>query len=388
MSRFLPGNRVDLLRNGDEFFPALKAAIDSACHDIQLETYIFRIDDTTRPLAEALVEAARRGVEVRILVDGFGSRTFPADWVALLTEAGAHFHFYRKFRFTWLPRRNRLRRLHRKLAVIDGRIGFVGGINLHDDRDNAEPGYAARYDYAVRVEGPVLAPLCATTRGLWRHLALLRGEVWPVIELSRPATARVGVMDARLVVRDNVKHRLSIENEYLREIRAARQDILIANAYFLPGLRLRRAILAAARRGVRVELLLQGRPDHPVMQWATRRLYQQFLDAGVQIHEYRAGYMHAKVAVVDTLWSTVGSSNIDPFSLGLAREANLVVRNYAFARELQASIVRRIRRDSLPIGHDMLRKARWWHRGWATLCYGFSRFAINIAGLGEYYGKE
>lgn len=388
MSRFLPGNRVDLLRNGEEFFPALKAAIDSARHDVQLETYIFRIDDTTLPLAGALLAAARRGVEVRILVDGFGSRAFPEDWVERLTGAGAHFHFYRKFRFSWLPRRNRLRRLHRKLAVIDGRIGFVGGINLHDDRDNAEPGFAARYDYAVRVEGPVLAPLCATTRGLWRYLARLRGEVWPVAELSRPGVARAGMMDAKLVVRDNVRHRLSIENEYLREIRAAQQSIVIANAYFLPGLRLRRAILAAAGRGVRVDLLLQGRPDHPVMQWATRRLYRQFLDAGVRIHEYRAGYMHAKVAVVDTRWATVGSSNIDPFSLGLAREANLVVRNYVFARELQASIVRRLRRDSQPICHDMLSRARWWQHGWAAVCYAFSRFAINIAGLGEYYGKE
>ena len=388
MRHFVAGNRVTLLTTGAEFFPALLADIQTARQEILLETYIFRIDVSTEPIALALIAAAERGVSVRILVDGFGSRDFPADWIERLRAAGVDFRFFRLARHWIIPRRNRLRRLHRKLAVIDGRQAYAGGINLHDDCDNALPGYAPRYDYAVRIEGPLVDAVSLTMRKLWRQLAALHGDGWPVLAGPRSNPRPVGVMAARLVVRDNLRHRLSIENEYLRQCHLARHEILIDNAYFLPGIRLRRDMIQAVERGVRVRLLLQGRPDHPVMQWATRSLYGQFLRAGIEIHEYRAGHMHAKVAVVDTRWATVGSSNIDPFSLGLAREANVVVDHYPFARELQSSILKRLREDSLRILPQMVVRARWWEKWIAWTCYGIARFAINLAGLGEYYSKE
>ncbi len=389
MARFISGNHVQLLRDGGEFFPALISAVEAARHEIHIETYIFRIDATTLPLVEGLLAAAARGVAVCVLLDGFGSRDFPPEWRRRFAEGGVELMFFRADIAPWPPRRNRLRRMHRKVAVVDARVAFIGGINLHDDCDDAKPGFAPRYDYAVRVEGPVLVPIYQSVHKLWLHLGWLARIAFerPAVRL-RPATTEAGRFEARFVVRDNLRNRQAIELEYLRQIQAARREIIIANAYFLPGLRLRRAIRQAAVRGVRVVLLLQGRPDFPVLQWATRMLYRKYLEAGVEIFEYRAGYMHAKVAVVDTLWATVGSSNIDPFSLGLAREANLVVKDYAFARELKSSIDRRIRGDSMRIELKSLARATRWQKLWAWMCYGLARFGINIAGLGEYYGKE
>ena len=227
----------------------------------------------------------------------------------------------------WQFRSHRLRRLHRKLCHVDGRVAFVGGINVIDDMNT--PGHKPpRVDFAVRVRGPAArvdraddaAPVGA---GRARAVRAQRRAA-----VSRhPPVQRVGTQTAKFVIRDNLRYRRDIERAYLAAIRTAKREILIANAYFFPGVRFRRALIAAAARGVEVTLLLQARVEYRLLHYASRALYGQLLASGVAIEEYHRSFLHAKVAVIDDRWATVGSSNIDPYSLLMAREANVFVRD-------------------------------------------------------------
>jgi cardiolipin synthase len=349
---YVPGNRLTLLRNGEEYFPALVAAIDAAAREVFLETYIFADDETGSLVADALARAAARGVAVRLLLDGFGARDFAPRFRRMLVEAGAQVLFFRPDIRPWPIRRRpvRLRRMHRKLASIDGRVAFVGGINIIDDYDT--PGHKPpRYDYAVRIEGPLVAQVRAEAARLWMRVSWATlGRRWPGWQMFErldpdppPAAAQADGQLAALVVRDNLRHRHDIELAYLEEIATARSDILIACAYFFPGRRFRQALAAAAARGVRVSLLLQGRVEYALLHYASRALYGRLLGAGIRIYEYHKSFLHAKVAVFDDAVACVGSSNIDPFSLLLAREANVFVRDRRFAQELRASLEQAMR---------------------------------------------
>jgi len=336
--RLRDGNRLDLLRNGEEYFPALEREIDAAAHEIHLETYIFEADATGNRIAEALMRAARRGVDVRLMVDGFGSRQFSQKLQPRLQEAGVQALVFRPERSLFKFRRTRLRRLHRKLAVIDGTVGFCGGINIVDDIDSAASNHP-RFDYAVRVQGPLVIDMQFAVRAAWKRATWIQGRRNQVASVGpRPKEMHAGDLRAAFLIRDNFRHRHDIERAYLAAIRSAKSEIMIANAYFLPGKRFRRALRAAAARGVPVTLLLQGRVEYFLVHYATRALYRQLIEAGIEIHEYGRSFLHAKVAVVDGHWATVGSSNIDPVSLLLAREANVVVEDEAFARELRDSL--------------------------------------------------
>jgi cardiolipin synthase len=379
---FLPGNRVELLEAGAAYFPALLAAIEAAACEIHLETYIFADDATGRAVAAALAAAARRDVAVRVLVDGFGAREFSSGLGRMIAAAGGAVEVYRPEAARLRLRRNRLRRLHRKLAVIDGRIAFVGGINVIDDTDT--PRLGPRFDYAVRVEGPLLAPVGASVLHLWRLVGWARLRRRPPTPSPTPcaSAAPAGTTAAAFVTRDNLRHRRDIEEAYLETIAAARDDILIASAYFLPGRRFRRALLDAAARGCRVTVLLQGQVEYALLHYATQALYGQLLDNGVRIHEYRAGFLHAKVAAVDADWATVGSSNIDPFSLLLAREANVVVKDAAFAARLRESLARAIARDAVEVTHADHRRSGWLARALRWTAYGLVRVMLGITRYG------
>ncbi len=350
--RFRDGNRIDLLRNGEQYFPALEREIDAAAHEIYLESYIFAADATGELITDALVRAARRGVAIHLLVDGFGSRLFARYLQPRLLEAGVQSLIFRPELSLLKFRRRRLRRLHRKLAVMDGRVGFCGGINIIDDVDSEGP-ENPRFDYAVRVQGPLLADMHASVRAVWQRTAWthMRRRWAPVIG-PRPDAASDGDRRAAFLVRDNFRHRHDIERAYLAAIRTAKSEVVIANAYFLPGKRFRRTLCAASSRGVRVVLLLQGRLEYFLVHYATRALYDELLDAGVEIHEYQRGFLHAKVAVVDGRWATVGSSNIDPVSLLLAREANVVVEDGRFARELRDNLQTAVESSAKPVGRE------------------------------------
>jgi len=377
------GNRIRLLRNVEEYFPALEREIDAAASEIFLETYIFEDDDTGQRIAAALMRAARRGVLVHLMIDGFGSRLFPEAQRRQLLESGVQLLVYRPELWTFRIKRTRLRRLHRKLAVVDGRIGFCGGINIIDHGDlrgNAPP----RLDYAVSVEGPLVADMYAAARTLWIRTAWtqLRRQ-WRPHAKPALAVAPRGAQRAEFLVRDNVRHRHDIEEAYLRAIARARREVVIANAYFLPGRRFLKALCDSARRGVQVTLLLQGRMEYVLVHYASRALYRELLDAGVQIHEYTRNFLHAKVAVVDDSWATVGSSNIDPVSLLLAREANVVVRDRRFVRELRGSLM-----DAIEAGARPVQRERWARMGLAMrmatgAAYALLRLLTGISSYGR-----
>jgi cardiolipin synthase A/B len=378
--RFVPGNRVTLLRNGAEFFPALEAAIRGARREVHLQTYIFRADATGRRIADALQDAARRGVAVHLLVDGFGSAKLPRQWVDEMGSAGVRVLFFRPEISRWRLRRSRLRRMHRKVAVADDRVAFIGGINIHDDFDPRGPP-APRHDYAVSVEGPLIKPIHEMARRLWARVAWAHLQRRWARGLWRPAApAPCGSQRAALLMRDNLRHRHRIEKAYLAAITRAEREVIVANAYFLPGLRFRHALMDAARRGVRVMLLLQGRPEYRLQHYATRCLYGQLLDAGVEIHEYHESFLHAKVAVVDGRWATVGSSNIDPFSLLLAREANVVVDDAEFAAGLRGSLLDAMERGGVKIERQRWKDEPLGARIAAWVSYGVVRLLMGFTG--------
>ena len=402
-------HELRLLKGGIDYFPALVEAIGAARSEILFETYIFDFTRSVVPVAEAFEAAARRGVEVRIVVDGIGTGAVPDEWQRRWTAAGVRWRIYNPAR-GWrvlIPRG--WRRLHRKLCVIDGRLGFCGGINLLDDHFDPNHGEleAPRFDFAVRITGPLVDDMHETMTRLWKRLQVgraarrhgLAGAAVAVAEAVEAGTdlgasaVKADVAPppvetpgqgalAALVLRDNVRFRASIEANYRIAIALARREILIANAYFLPGLKLQRALLRAARRGVKVTLLLQGRYEYFLQFHASRAVYGMLLAAGIDIIEYEASFLHAKVAVMDSEHGdvvTVGSSNLDPLSLLLAREANVFVRDDAFGAAMREHLLeaiakgRRVALETHATGPFLTRCLNW-------VAYGAVRAALFLTG--------
>ncbi|MDQ3057981.1 MAG: cardiolipin synthase ClsB [Pseudomonadota bacterium] len=398
---------LQLLQGGQALFPALIQAFDAATTWIQLETYIFDLHGAGADVAKALVRAARRGVSVQVLVDAIGTDPLPAGWPEEFAEAGVEWCVYSPLtgRLGLLVP-ERWRRLHRKLCVVDHRVVFCGGINILDDFYDPNHGQlqAPRFDFAVAVTGPLAAEATEAMALLWwriqagysareRHL----GVAWErfkaagyggrtdasALAYAASGTAPLSLGPRRravLVLRDNLRNRSSIERAYRKAIGQARQEIIIANAYFLPGGKLRHALIRAARRGVRVILLLQGKYEYFMQYHAARPVYGALLAAGVEIHEYSASFLHAKVAVVDGHWATVGSSNLDPLSLLLAREANVVVEDRLFAQDL-----RRRLHEAMATHGQRMEPAAYGQRPWAQrfqgwMAYGLMRLALFLTG--------
>lgn len=354
MTDYDAGHQLQLLEGAREFFASLIADVERATKEVRIETYIFDLAGSGARVAQALLDAAQRGVTIFLVVDGVGTPAVPAPWADRLTAAGVQWQIFSPLGRWGLLVPSRWRRLHRKLCVVDGQVAYCGGINVLDDwiDPNHGPLNAPRFDFAVRVTGPLVRTVHAAMAQFWWRLRAVRkaqqidlAGAWAALQEgvfeSRQAAAPhapTGGARAALVLRDNVLNRRRIERAYLRAIGEARHDVVLANAYFLPGRRMRRALLHAAQRGVRVRVLLQGRYEYFMQYHATRALYRPLLAAGVAVFEYEPSFLHAKVAVVDQHWATVGSSNIDPLSLLLAREANVVVDDAAFARVLHGKL--------------------------------------------------
>lgn len=360
---FAAGHQVDLLQGSQEFFSALVQAIDGSAHEIRLETYIFSVEASGALVAQALERAAQRGVKVFVVIDGAGTGSLSSEWVNRFSGAGVEWRIFSPLGRMGLVIPSRWRRLHRKLCVVDGRVAFCGGINVLDDFYDPNHGIldSPRFDFAVRVNGPLVESAHAALVQFWLRLHATRvvrqGDLtaaWQALHEAAKLTPEVLVhTDARaemaavavpahtkadLILRDNLRHRTRIERAYRQAIGEAQHDIIIANAYFLPGRKIRKGLMHAAQRGVRVRLLLQGRYEYFMQFHAARMVYGKLLAAGVEITEYHMSFLHAKVAVIDGHWATVGSSNLDPLSLLLAREANVVVDDVAFAQDLQARL--------------------------------------------------
>jgi cardiolipin synthase len=396
------GHQIHLLTAGAEFFPALVRAIDASSREVRLETYIFSFDASGECIAAALERAAKRGVAVFLVMDGVGTGLVPPQWVQRFAQVQLQWHRFRPLGRWGLLLPLGWRRLHRKLCVIDREVAFCGGINVLDD--HYDPNYGAlespRFDFAVCVHGPLVAEVHRTMVQFWGRLQMTRQleklqfsgarRTWkdasPTLFPSTDSAhdkqaegARTG-MSAALVLRDNVRNRNRIERAYRKAIAEAREEIVIANAYFLPGGKLRRALIHAARRGVRVRLLLQGRYEYFMQYHGARPVYGLLLAAGVEIHEYRDGFLHAKVAVVDGRWATVGSSNLDPLSLLLAREANVVIDDVSFASELRGNLISAMETRGVMLNARTYENRPWPQRFLDRLAFGVMRLLLFLAG--------
>jgi cardiolipin synthase A/B len=394
---YVSGNRIELLRSGAEYFPALVAAINRAQREVLIETYIFADDETGRAVADVLIAAVKRGVNVQLVIDGFGSKDHIGALEKTLRDGGVSVGVFRPERNPLAFRKSRLRRMHRKLVVIDERIAFVGGINIIDDLNMPAtlPGEAAsgpRLDFAVSVEGALVHSIRLAMRTLWRRLhaskrarfqSAWRSAAHSLIAPRDAANERSTNTDhlAAFVHRDNLLYRRDIEAQYLEAISTAKQEIVIANAYFFPGRRFSRVLNAAETRGVHVKLLLQGRKEYFLQHYASRALYASMLNAGIEIFEYTDSFLHAKVAVVDKAWSTVGSSNIDPFSLLLAREANVFVRDAAFAAQLHDALGAAMS-TATRVQREVWSQRRWLDRLLTGFAYGVARGLMRLLGYG------
>lgn len=402
MSVFKEGHHLSLLSGSRAYFSALAAAMDAALHEVRLETYIFDFTASGQEVAQSLIRAAQRGIKVHLLIDGAGSEHLPLEWLARFDAAGVQWRIYNPLGRLGLLIPSRWRRLHRKLCVIDGgtagAVGFCGGINILDDFYDPNHGALVkpRFDFVVRAEGALVGDIWEATRSLWlRQNALARmrervnisfsSALMPHPSSQRGASAPShSLARAALLLRDNVRNRRRIETAYLLAIAQANQEIIIANAYFLPGGKLRKALLAAAARGVKVKLLLQGRYEYFMQYHAARPVYAALLAAGIEIHEYEASFLHAKVAVADALsanaWATVGSSNLDPLSLLLAREANVVVRDESFARDLRSRLMIAMDQDGKQVLTADYANRPWHQRLLDRVAFGLMRLALSITG--------
>lgn len=379
---FVDNNDVTLLESGTAFFPALVAALDAARHEVLFETYIFAEDETGEAVRAALVRAARRGVKVRVLVDWFGTGHRCCGRLGVeLAEAGAQ---YRVFN-AWC--RRGIARSHRKIAVIDRELAFVGGINVNDDWlcDHAD-GHrlpAPRWDFTVSVRGPLVAQIHHEAQGQWvrtGHLRLrtrlqlfreMRKQQLPSCE--SPARAA-------FVVRDNLRNRSTIQKAYLQALGRARDSVLLATPYFAPGRKFRKALAHAARRGVKVTLLI-GVGEFRIQDAVAHSFYPKLLADGIRVVEYRKTQLHAKVAVVDDDWATVGSSNCDGLSLFVNQEANVVISDPLFAATLREHIERGIA-DGVEVCPQEFAHTGWLRRAGHGTAYMLYKLAMRVVTIG------
>ncbi|MFM8756714.1 MAG: cardiolipin synthase ClsB [Limnohabitans sp.] len=397
------GHQLQLIEGANAYFAALVSAIDQARSQVQIETYIFNLEGSAEQVALALERAALRGVRVWLVVDGVGTGALPHPWPERFNAAGVQWRIYSPLGRLGLLIPSRWRRLHRKLAVIDGLVAFCGGINILDDwhDPNHGPLERPRLDFVVSARGALVQQVQEAMTQLWWRLQAVRhvrqrnfpeafstfrasGLLHPWTADSQLASSKQLVARAGLLLRDNVRFRSQIEKAYLRAIGLARQEIVIANAYFLPGRRLRKALTLAAARGVRVRLLLQGRYEYFMQYHAVRAVYRVLLAAGIEIHEYQSSFLHAKVAVIDPHndrpWATVGSSNLDPLSLLLAREANVVVADRAFAAQLYQRLDHAIARDCRAVDPQVFERRPWRHGLRDRMAFGLMRLALFLTG--------
>ncbi|NDO83403.1 cardiolipin synthase B [Citrobacter sp. NCU1] len=371
------GNQIQLLENGDQYYPAVFGAIARAEQKIILETFIWFEDEVGRQLHAALLNAAQRGVHVEVLLDGYGSPDLSAPFVEALTAAGIIFRYYDPRPRLLGMRTNLFRRMHRKIVVIDARIAFVGGINYSAEH-MSDYGPEAKQDYAVRVEGPIVEDI------LQFELENLPGQRAARRWWRRHHRAQVnrhpGEAQALFVWRDNDEHRDDIERHYLKMLTQAKREVMIANAYFFPGYRLLHAMRNAARRGVRVQLIVQGEPDMPIVKVGARLLYNYLVKGGVRIYEYRRRPLHGKVALMDDHWATVGSSNLDPLSLSLNLEANIIIYDRTFNQTLRDNLSTMIADDCKQVDESMLPRRTWWNLSKSVLAFHFLRHFPALVG--------
>jgi cardiolipin synthase A/B len=324
-SAALAGNTVDLLLNGDQIFPAALEAIRSAQKTITYAQYFYEEGAIGLELAEALAERCRAGVRAHILLDGFGTLQIPAAYRDSMTRAGCEVSTFRPLSpmvllspFGFGKSNNRS---HRRILVVDGRVGFTGGVGVSPKwlGNGRTKGHWRQTD--VRLEGPVVARLQSAFVENWLEATgnVLGGDPY------FPRLPRTGSVFAQVVRSSPAGGSFSMYTMFLLAMSSARRSIYITNPYFLPDDRMTRALTEASQRGVRVVVLLPGAIDNNIVRQASRSKFGPLLEAGIEIYEYQAGLLHAKTMTVDGIWATIGSTNLDTRSFALNEEVNAVV---------------------------------------------------------------
>jgi cardiolipin synthase len=348
---FVPGNALSLYLRGEDLYPAMAEAIDRARRTVHLETYIFGSDLTGRTFAELLARKARQGVRTRLIYDSVGSLDFDPALGTLMRNAGVQLLEYHPVA-PWRPHWAWNRRDHRKLLVCDGEVAFVGGMNVSDENAPAELGGGDWRDAHVRAEGPAAFELDRLFREVWFK------ETGRWFESSGDPERRPGPSRVKVAANQELLRRFVIRQGYARALRAARAEILIANAYFIPDRTIRRELARAAARGVDVRVLVPGRSDIPSVWHAMRAKYASLLARGVRIYEWQGAMMHAKAVAVDRQWCSVGTYNLDRRSLRHNLEVNLNILD----REFSARLARAF--ETALSGSREISAAEWSRRPW------------------------
>ncbi|MDX2087442.1 MAG: phosphatidylserine/phosphatidylglycerophosphate/cardiolipin synthase family protein [Kofleriaceae bacterium] len=367
--RWRHGCEVSVLAAGDEVFPAMLGAIAAATTSISFETYILVADDTGERFKAALIERARAGVDVRLLYDAVGSLGLSETWINGMRQEGVEVVCFnpiapwrRKFRLS--------HRDHRKILVVDDRVAFTGGINISDDYASAADGGKGWHDIHCRVTGPIVLDLARMFRRTWMRAG---GAYYRPIAPTVSAVPGDGGAYVRLLDNTRVRSRGTIRRAYLHALRSARLSVMIQNAYFLPDRQLRRALSRAARRGLDVRVMVPGRSDVRLIEWASLYALKGLARSGVKILRWRGPMMHAKTATVDTTWSTIGSYNLDAQS----RFSNLEVNVEILDTQIGQALARNF--EQVAINCDLFDEHAWsvlpwWRKALAWLSYRFRRF--------------
>lgn len=377
-------NKVQLVRGGHDYFKLVDHLIRNAQQSIHLQTYIFENDETGQYVADALIDAAGRNVEIYMLVDGYASQNLSTDFVDSLTSAGVHFRFFepmfksRSFYFG--------RRLHSKVLVTDASNALVGGINIAN-RYNDMPGAPAWLDFALYVEGPVAAHVQKLCVSIWQgkntnrkiQLTFPEGKEF---HFEKNESALV-----RLRTNDWVNNRLQISNSYLEMFRTATSHITILSSYALPGIIFRKNLLKALKRGVKVRMIISGVSDVLFVRQAEQFWYDWLIRNNIEIYEYNRNVLHGKLAICDGEWMTLGSYNVNDLSAYVSIELNLDVKDPEFVGKAEKTMQKIIDEDCVRIiAENFALSTTIWKRLGRWCAYNIIRLTLGMFTF--YYRKR
>ena len=373
---YVSQNKITLIRGGRPYFDQLIRMINAAEQIIQLQVYIFDDDETGREITTALKEAANRNVAVYLMADGYASQQLSKKFIRELEEAGVHFRFFEPL----FRSRNSYfgRRLHHKVVVTDNRFGMVGGINISNHYNDLtdQPGWL---DFAVCIEGAIVKELCRVCQKTWQGY-LTEKRINFCSEHQHPLHIPAEE-DCQLRVRRNdwIMKRNQISRSYIEMLQKASHEIIMMSGYFLPGPIMRKNMKRAARRGVKIKLILAGISDVMVAKNAERFMYHWLFKQNIDVYEYKPCVLHGKLAVYDRSWATVGSYNLNIISAYASIELNIDINNPEFASELQNNLEQIIQRDCEQITKEnFLHRRGIFLRALDRISYGFIRFLFYI----------
>jgi len=354
-TEYTGNNRVQLVKGGKPYFDLLLQVINNAKESLHLQTYIYDADETGQMVADALVAAAERGVDVYMMVDGYASKALAKCLMGELRKKGVHIKFFEplfKSKFFYFGRR-----MHHKVVVADAQFALVGGMNI-SNRYNDMPGEKAWLDFGVLVEGEVALELCVLCWKTWKGFPM-RMKITPCEE--KKITFNIPKEEASLVRmrrQDWVRSKLDISKTYFEMLRTAKTEITIVCSYFLPGKQMRGLISKASRRGVKIRIVAAGRSDVMLSKYAERWLYDWLLRRNIELYEYEKNVLHAKLAICDSSWLTIGSYNVNNISAYATLELNLDVKNENFIKQVEEQVEKIITNDCIRITEEHHKKTR------------------------------